>query len=83
MLGVPKCITPRMSAKQKHQLSSAACAGPHLSVFISISFISMVFLKSMNALAQQYQDSVGLSIIWFVEKCNSLHSFEPPQNAAI
>lgn len=45
MLGVPKCITPHMSAKQKHQLSSAACAGPHLSVFISISFISMVFQK--------------------------------------
>lgn len=52
MLGVPKCITPRMSAKQKHQLSSAAGAGPHLSVFISISFISMVFLKSTKALVQ-------------------------------
>lgn len=65
MLGVPKCITPHMSAKQKHQLSSAACAGPHLSVFISISFISMVFLKSMNALVQKYQDSVGLDVVVF------------------
>lgn len=66
MLGVPKCITPRMSAKQKHQLSSAACAGPHLSVFISRSFISIVFLKSMNALVRKYQDSVGLGGYLFV-----------------
>lgn len=64
MLGVPKRITPCMSAKQKHQLSSAACAGPHLSVLISFSFIRMVFLKSMNAVAQEYKDSVGLAFFF-------------------
>lgn len=68
-----------MSAKQKHQLSSAACAGPHLSVFISISFISMVFLKSMNALVQKYQDPVGLGGFLFVESaihCIILSAFK-------
>lgn len=77
MLGVPKCITPRMSAKQKHQLSSAACAGPHLSVFISRSFISRVFLKSMNALVRKYQESVGLGGYLFVGRAISCIVLSP------